>query len=108
MHGLTCDVLLQLVNYAQFTQTVALRIKHSPVPISAVGNVTVLTGLDYQSTNSFQDPHNVSSCPLPCILPFHPFPAVSCQPTLHASCPYWILVEDLKHGDNYYDKHPVT
>ena len=56
---LTSCVPLQLVNYAQFTQTVALRIRNSPVLISATGNVTVLTGEDYRSTNSFEDPYNV-------------------------------------------------
>lgn len=51
---------VQLVNYAQFTQTIALRIRNSPVPISNLGNITVLTGVDYRSTNSFEDPYNVS------------------------------------------------
>ena len=77
----------------------ALRIKHSPVPISAVGNVTVLTGLDYQSTNSFEDPHNVSFWPSPC------FPAIpsNCflSVYLHASCPCWNIGQDLKHGEVY-------
>ncbi len=50
---------MQLVNYAQFTQTIALRIQNSPVPISNLGNITVLTGVDYRSTNSFEDPYNV-------------------------------------------------
>lgn len=59
MTVLLCPV--QLVNYAQFTQTVALRIRNSPVPISNLGNITVLTGMDYRSTNSFDAPHNVSS-----------------------------------------------
>ena len=97
MHGLTCDHLLQLINYAQFTQTVALGIKHSPVPISAVGNVTVLTGLDYQSTNSFDDPRNVSFRPRLCV------PAIPSDRLMsiyvHASCPCWNCVQDLQHGE---------
>lgn len=56
---LTSYVPLQLVNYAQFTQAVALRIRNSPVSMSATGNVTVLTGEDYRSTNSFEEPYNV-------------------------------------------------
>ena len=77
----------------------ALRIKHSPVPISAVGNVTVLTGLDYQSTNSFEDPHNVSFEPPPCI----PAIPINCLMSLymHASCPCWTSKQDLKHGEVY-------
>ena len=55
---LLCPV--QLVNYAQFTQTIALRIQNSPVPISSLGNITVLTGMEYRSTNSFEEPYNVS------------------------------------------------
>ena len=52
---------MQLVNYAQFTQTIALRLRNSPVPISNLGNITVLTGMEYRSTNSFEDPYNVSA-----------------------------------------------
>ena len=75
----------------------ALRIKHSPVPISAVGNVTVLTGLDYQSTNSFEDPHNVSFWPPPCvILPSLPI----CLLSVHLACLLLLLVEDCQHGED--------
>ena len=97
---------VQLVNYAQFTQTVALRIRNSPVPISPVGNITLLTGLDYRSTNSFEDPYNVSpSKTLRILSEFESCEGGAC---LLSSASSLLSRQDFRSGDELAGHTPYT
>lgn len=55
-------MIVQLVNYASFPQTVALTISNSTAGLSSVAIVTTLTGTGPYATNSFDEPTQV--CPL--------------------------------------------